>query len=421
MIDAGLHPEKLARFMVYRFSASLICLILVLLNRRLKLGYHSLYLGVAGFYAVGLAIILMVVDLGGYSTSYYAGLNLVFIGFGMMIPVGFSVILIHATSLYLIYLLAVLFLCPPGQVALFAANNLFIVSTLMLMAAASHINHNLRLREYLLRLDLEKARHQLQRYSEGLEIRVKEQSQNLMQKMEELRDGEERLLDTQRASIYGLAKLAESRDRETGQHLERIQVYCGMLTRELKNDPLYKSVIDEEFINNVAESCVLHDLGKVAIPDEILLKPDRLTPEEYEIIKTHAAVGGDALATIEDRLGGRTYLRLGREIAYFHHERYDGQGYPLGLKGERIPLAARIGAVVDVYDALTSNRCYRRSMSHDQAVALIAQGRGTQFDPVVSDAFLRIQARLAEASRQIQAEERAEGEGGEERSPGQVT
>jgi len=403
--------------MTYRFAASLICLVLVILNRRLELGYRSLYLGVGGFYAVGLAIVMMIVDLGGYSTSYYAGLNLVFIGFGMMIPVGFSVILIHSTALYLLYLLAVLLLCRPGDVAQFAANNLFTVSTLMLMVASSHINHKLRLREYLLRLDLEKARHQLQRYSEGLEIRVREQSHDLMEKMEELRHGRERLLDTQRASIYGLAKLAESRDRETGQHLERIQIYCAMLARELKEDPLYKSTIDEKFINDISESCVLHDLGKVAIPDEILLKPDRLTPEEYEIIKTHAAVGGNALATIEERLGGRTYLRLGREIAYFHHERYDGQGYPLGLKGEKIPLAARIVAVVDVYDALTSNRCYRRSMSHDEAVALIAQGRGTQFDPVISDAFLRIQERLRNTSRQILVQEEAEEEEGRTEPP----
>jgi len=401
IIDYFLYPQMFSRFMSYRLMASLACLVLFLINRRWSLGHRSLYLGLIAFYAVGLGIVKMILDLGGYSTPYYAGLNLVFIGFSVMLPVGLSTILLHCAALYLIYLGLVLLFSLPDNPALFISNNMFLASTLLIALTGACINQKLRIREYLLRLDLERLRRKLERYSKGLEIKVRKKDQDLMQKMEELRNGRALLADTQRASIYGLAKLAESRDKSTGQHLERIQVYCALIARRLCRFEAYRETMTEDYVAVLVDSCVLHDLGKVAIPDEILLKPDRLTPREYDVIKTHAAIGGDALGAIDRRLGEKSFIHLGREIAYFHHECYDGNGYPLGLRGQDIPLAARIVAVADVYDALTSNRCYREAMTHAAAVRLITNGRGSQFDPDVVDAFLWVQDLIQKAGQRI--------------------
>ncbi|MBW1712874.1 MAG: HD domain-containing protein [Deltaproteobacteria bacterium] len=401
LIDYYLHPEFFLRFVSYRLAASLTCLGLFIVNHKWDLGPKSFYLGVAAFYAVGLSIILMIVDLGGYATSYYAGLNLVFVGFVVIIPVAAGQILLYCLVLYLAYLSLVFFFSQPQSLALFVSNNMFVLSTLTIVVTGSYISHKLRLREYLLRLELEEAQEKLRQYSQKLEIKVEEKDRDLMQTMDELRNGRELLADTQRASIYGLASVAESRDKETGQHLERIQVYCALIASELSSFKGHRGVIDDRFIADITDSCVLHDLGKVAIPDDILLKPGKLTPKEYEIIKTHTAIGGDLLGAIDKRLGENSYIRLGREIAYFHHERVDGSGYPLNLKGKNIPLSARIVAVADVYDALTSNRCYRLAMSHQEAVKLIINGRGSQFDEDVVDAFIRVRDRLREVGRRI--------------------
>jgi len=401
IIDRFLYPQMFSRFMSYRLLASLACLVLLLVNRRWNLGHKSLYLGVAAFYAVGLSIIKMILDLGGYSTPYYAGLNLVFIGFSVVIPVSLGIILLHCAALYLIYIGLVLLFSQPDNPALLISNNMFLSSALLIALTAAYINQKLRVREYLLRLDLERLRQKLERYSKGLEIKVRKKDQDLMRKMEELRNGRALLANTQRASIYGLAKLAESRDKSTGQHLERIQVYCVLIARRLSQFEAYQETMTEDYIAVLVDSCVLHDLGKVAIPDEILLKPDKLTPKEYDVIKTHAAIGGDTLGAIDQRLGEKSFIHLGREIAYFHHECYDGSGYPLGLRGQDIPLAARIVAVADVYDALTSNRCYREAMTHAAAVRLITNGRGSQFDPEVVDAFLWVQDLIQKAGQRI--------------------
>lgn len=197
-----------------------------------------------------------------------------------------------------------------------------------------------------------------------------------------------REIEKTRAVVYSsLAKLAESRDNCTGQHLERIKAYTLLLGRWLATKGPYQDRINETMAEQISESSVLHDIGKVGIPDHILLKPSRLTPDEFEIMKTHVEIGATALEEATQDDDGCSFLQLAVEIARFHHERFDGTGYPYGLKGEDIPLSARIVALADVFDALTSQRVYKLAMSPDEASDLINAESGCHFDPVVVDAF----------------------------------
>lgn len=188
--------------------------------------------------------------------------------------------------------------------------------------------------------------------------------------------------------ILGLAKLAEYRDEDTGNHLERMREYCRILAQELSRIERYKDYITKAYINDLYQSSILHDIGKVGVPDAILLKPDKLTPEEFTIIKKHSKIGGDAILNVESRINIRSFLTLGKEIAYSHHEKWDGSGYPRGLKGNEIPLSARIVALADVYDALTSERPYKKPFSHEKARTIILESSGSHFDPAIVDAFL---------------------------------
>lgn len=192
--------------------------------------------------------------------------------------------------------------------------------------------------------------------------------------------------DTQNGVIFGLAKLAESRDNDTGDHLERIRGYVGVLTEELRTE---FPAITDEFAEHLASASSLHDIGKVGIPDAVLLKPGRLTEMERRIMEFHTVIGGECLQAIQRRLGHDEFLKMAHDIAVSHHERWDGNGYPHRLLGDQIPLAARILAVADVYDALTSKRPYKAPMSHEKSSQLIREGAGTQFDARVVAAFDR--------------------------------
>ena len=207
------------------------------------------------------------------------------------------------------------------------------------------------------------------------------------------------LVRTKNAVIFGLAKLAESRDNDTGEHLDRIRSYVTILAEEIA---LRESEIDEEFIHNLALASSLHDIGKVGIPDSILLKPGRLSPEERGIMELHTLIGGECLDAIHARLGENAFMHIARQVAYYHHERWDGTGYPHSLKQDEIPLVARIVAVADVYDALTSKRPYKKAMSHLESKAIIVAGSGKHFDPEIVDAFLRHEDKFEEISRHQQ-------------------
>lgn len=193
----------------------------------------------------------------------------------------------------------------------------------------------------------------------------------------------------QEVSIRALAHLAETRDPETGNHILRTQSYVHELARRLKGHPRFASHLSERYIQLLARSAPLHDIGKVGIPDTILQKPGPLTPEEWGVMQTHTRLGFDAIELAErDAEQPMEFLGLAKEIARWHHEKWDGTGYPDGLAGDAIPVSARLMAVADVFDALISARVYKPPMSFGQARDIIAAGRGSQFDPDVADAFL---------------------------------
>ncbi|RZT76481.1 putative two-component system response regulator [Azospira oryzae] len=195
----------------------------------------------------------------------------------------------------------------------------------------------------------------------------------------------------QDVTIMAMASLAETRDNETGNHIRRTQNYVRILARQLQGHPRFAAFLSDANIELLYKSAPLHDIGKVGIPDRILLKPGKLTPEEFEIMKTHTTLGRDAILHAEVRLNSpNTFLRFARDIAYAHQEKWDGSGYPLGLRGDEIPVAARLMAVADVYDALISRRVYKPPFPHEQAVQIISEGRGKHFDPDMVDAFLQV-------------------------------
>ena len=198
------------------------------------------------------------------------------------------------------------------------------------------------------------------------------------------------------------SSLAETRDNETGKHIRRTQNYVSALANALADHPRFVGQLDRSTIELLHKSAPLHDIGKVAIPDRILLKPGRLTPEEFEVMKTHTIHGRAAIETVEASLNeDDSFLLVAREIASFHHEKWDGTGYPHGLAGEDIPLAARLMAVADVYDALISRRVYKPPMPHQEAMEIIREGIGHHFDPDIAQAFLVIEADIAVIARQF--------------------
>ena len=223
---------------------------------------------------------------------------------------------------------------------------------------------------------------------------------NPMEVIVRLRSGERLIsLDSAEMTIFALARLAESRDPETGAHLERVRSYCRVLAEELRRCGHSPGLIDEEFCRLIFQTSPLHDIGKVAIPDAVLLKPGRLTPEEYAIMKTHTTHGAATLEAAMERYPNVGFLRMAYQIAMTHHEKFDGTGYPCGVSGTDIPMCGRIMAVADVYDALTSKRVYKDAFSHEKARDIIRSDSGTHFDPDVVDAFDACESEIVSISR----------------------
>jgi putative two-component system response regulator len=217
-------------------------------------------------------------------------------------------------------------------------------------------------------------RAQIEQANTVLEHRVREQVKEIS--------------DAQLGAIFAMSKLAESRDPETGEHLERMREYCRILSVALGKLPRYARVIDDRFVDTIYAASPLHDVGKVGIPDGVLLKPGKLTEREWVIMRTHPMIGAQTLLQVNREYPGNMLLQVGMQIAGGHHEKWDGSGYPFELKGEEIPLVARILALGDVYDALTSKRCYKDAFTHDASRSIIVEQRGRHFDPEVVDAFL---------------------------------
>lgn len=216
---------------------------------------------------------------------------------------------------------------------------------------------------------------------------------------ESLRQQEE-LHAIQNVAFYAMISLAETRDNETGNHIRRTQIYIKLLAENLRLKPRYTNILDDKTIDLFYKSAPLHDIGKIGIPDTILLKKGKLTEEEFKIMKTHTTIGYEAIQKAE-LFTGKTisFLKYAKEIAYSHHERWDGSGYPLGLSGTDIPLSARLMAVADVYDALISARVYKPPFSHQHAVQLIIDGKGTHFDPDIVDVFCTIEDKFYQTTQ----------------------
>ncbi len=210
----------------------------------------------------------------------------------------------------------------------------------------------------------------------------------------------------QDVTILAMASLAETRDTDTGNHIRRTQFYIKALSEDLSTHPRFSAFLTKSNIARLFKSAPLHDIGKVGIPDRILLKPGRFTPEEFEIMKAHCALGRDAIQHAEDTLGASVeFLSMAKEIAYSHQEKWDGSGYPVGLAGDAIPVSARLMAVADVYDALISRRVYKEGMPHEKAMGIILEGRGSHFDPDIVDSFMRIHEKFrAIAARYVDSD-----------------
>lgn len=235
------------------------------------------------------------------------------------------------------------------------------------------------------RYQLQLANGILQQNEQRLEEQVNQRTAELLHRAQEINA----IKDT---TILALTSLAEARDNETGNHIRRTQGYMRALALQLSKHPRFADFLSDDTIELLYKLAPLHDIGKVGIPDHILLKPGKLTTEEFEVMKTHVTLGGHAIAQAEDRLEfPSVFLRIARQIVIGHHEQWNGGGYPYGLRGDDIPIPARLMAVADVYDALTCKRVYKSAMTHETATALIMEGRGKHFDPDIADAFFAIQ------------------------------
>jgi len=221
---------------------------------------------------------------------------------------------------------------------------------------------------------MKEAEDELERYSKQLEQMVSEKVKEIS--------------ESQMATIFALVKLAESRDDDTGAHIERTASFCRLLAQKARTLPQYTAVCNDEFVVTIYRASPLHDIGKVGISDLILLKPGKLTPEEFAIMKTHVEIGYQTLMNIDKRYQKNAFIQMGLDITRYHHEKWDGSGYLFALKGNEIPLSARMMALADVYDALRSKRVYKPPFSHEAAMEIIVEGSGKHFDPDLVDLFV---------------------------------
>lgn len=231
---------------------------------------------------------------------------------------------------------------------------------------------------------------ELERYRNSLERMVEEQAQQLMGALR-------RISDMQEHVIVGMANLIESRDGSTGKHVKNTQTYVRMIAEELGNRGLFSEILNRDYIEKLCKAAPLHDVGKIQVPDSILQKPGKLTEEEYNRMKEHTSCSAAILDEIIGDMEAEDYVQLAKDVAMCHHERWDGKGYPKGLSGDQIPLCARIMALADVFDALYEERCYKPAIRPIEKIyGILEEGKGTQFDPVITEVFLSLDTQLRE-------------------------
>lgn len=269
--------------------------------------------------------------------------------------------------------------------------------TALELGASDYIKTPIQARLLLTRVRLQL---ELQRHRKELEALVAERTRSLNEAYNKLKIREEITLNM-------LAKATDMRDHDTGGHIERTTEFVGIIVEDILNNPRPGYNISRKEAEDIIRSSKLHDLGKIAMPDHVLLKPGKLTEEEFNIVKNHPVTGEHFLSDFVRRMED-SFLDTARDIAYAHHERWDGTGYPLGLTGERIPLSARIVAIADVYDALTTVRPYKRAFSHSESVKIIVENSGAHFDPYLTHIFERHADEFRQISEQIRISEREE-------------
>lgn len=231
------------------------------------------------------------------------------------------------------------------------------------------------------------------KYDEMTGVEVKDIVREKIRKIEQVQD----------ALVVSLTELVECRDGQTGGHSRRVAKYTGILLDALYERGKYSQIIDEDYVMQVKRGAFLHDIGKVGISDSALLKDSKLTSQEMEYMRAHTMYGGRALDHALEKIGEESFLKHSRDVAYYHHEKWNGKGYPFGLAGEDIPLSARILSIADVYDALTSKRSYKEQYSHEKAVSIILQEKGISFDPEIIDVFEEIQSEFCAALENFDA------------------
>ena len=250
---------------------------------------------------------------------------------------------------------------------------------------------------------LSQTRKALQKQNQTLEILVAERTRKIQEQSDELAERSEQLIAAQSATISAFCSLVEARDNETGNHIRRTQHYMLALCEQLCDHPSFAEELSAPNIQLLFKSAPLHDIGKVAIPDNILLKPGKLTADEWIVMQRHAELGACAIAAAQGEIGNKntSFLTYARQIAIAHHERWDGTGYPQKLAGDAIPLAGRLMAIADVYDALISRRVYKPAFSHDDAIAIMRQESGRHFDPEILAGMLTIAARFDDIAQRF--------------------
>ncbi len=521
-LDYVAAKEYFRLFFVNRIICASFFIVLIILNYFDKNKKYGLLLVTLGFFAVGLLISHMIIVLGGAESGYYAGIILVLTTYSVIFPLTLIQSLLISSSLFLMYILAVLWIKFPvvENFTIFIANSFFFVGSILIVTVKSLADTKARIREFNMRMREKEYTDKLAYYAENLEKEVKKRTRDLEHsevRFQELYDniiddvvlldndgnivltnkqfssrmqlktgakqniinfihpdnrqifqdnirkairsgkdisgmefkmlipgpGEidvecnaatfgiagsqaniqllirdvtprkrlekqlgqsfSRVQGARSAVILSLAKLSEYRELDSSNRLEKFREYARILAEELRLQKEYKDYITDTYIEDLYQSSILYDIGKVGISDKILRKKGRLTHEEREIINRHTIIGGDTIKSLESQIMGQTFLELGKNIAYFHHERWNGQGYPQGLTGVEIPLSARIVALADVYNALTSDVAYRHACSHDEAVKIILPERGKQFAPEIIDAFVTRQEDFRDIALQMTA------------------
>lgn len=229
--------------------------------------------------------------------------------------------------------------------------------------------------------------------------RLLENKQELLEELIQIQVDE--IKKTRDAAVKAVSSLVETRDSATGDHINRTQRFVMILAEKLRECKHYIEELSDEYIEELVRASALHDIGKIGIPDKVLLKPEQLTEEEFEIIMEHPKIGYEALRSAGVELGENIFFSIACDISLYHHEKWDGSGYPKGLKGEEIPLSARIMALADVYDALTTKRPYKNALPHPEAVAIILNGKGRHFDPKIVEAFQKTNNLFSKVSYQM--------------------